>query len=129
MVLRCAWGTCNVDERYPDRLQNGVKLILFPKPKTNLEKCLRWIKACGRPHDQLNVQRINKHKAVCSKHFVGGNGPTVQFPDPVPADGSVPRPKRPLLKRTNTSTDNHPVSKKRILRFFPRSHHFALVTK
>lgn len=115
MVLRCAWGTCNVDERYPDRLQNGVKLILFPKPKTNLEKCLRWIKACGRPHDQLNVQRINKHKAVCSKHFVGGNGPTVQFPDPVPADGSVPRPTRPLLKRTNTSTDNHPVSKKRLL--------------
>lgn len=67
MVLRCAWGTCNVDERYPERLRNGVRLILFPKPKTNLEKCLRWIKACGRPHDQLNVQRINKHKAVCSK--------------------------------------------------------------
>lgn len=67
MVLRCAWGTCNVDERYPERLANGVRLVLFPKPKTNLEKCLRWIKACNRPHDQLNVQRINKHKAVCSK--------------------------------------------------------------
>ncbi|XP_062584151.1 uncharacterized protein LOC134279217 [Saccostrea cucullata] len=114
MVLRCAWGTCNVDERYPERLKNGVKLILFPKPKTNLEKCLRWIKACGRPHDQLNVQRINKHKAVCSKHFVGGDGPTEQFPDPIPADGSVLRPTRPPLKRT--SSENQTVStKKRIL--------------
>ncbi|XP_061197531.1 uncharacterized protein LOC133205694 [Saccostrea echinata] len=114
MVLRCAWGTCNVDERYPERLENGVKLILFPKPKTNLEKCLRWIKACGRPHDQLNVQRINKHKAVCSKHFVGGNGPTVQFPDPIPADGSVLRPTRLPLKRNYS--ENHTVSsKKRIL--------------
>ena len=29
--------------------------------------CLRWIKACGRPHEQLNVSRLNKHKAICSK--------------------------------------------------------------
>uniref|UniRef100_A0A8W8NSS0 THAP-type domain-containing protein n=1 Tax=Magallana gigas TaxID=29159 RepID=A0A8W8NSS0_MAGGI len=115
MVLRCAWGTCNVDERYPERLQNGVKLILFPKPKTNLQKCLRWIKACGRPHEQLNIQRINKHKAVCSKHFVGGNGPTVEFPDPLQADGSAVRPTRPLRKRTSTFTESNPVSKKKKL--------------
>lgn len=70
MVLRCAWGTCNVDERYPERLQNGVKLILFPKPKTNLQKCLRWIKACGRPHEQLNIQRINKHKATAGYNLM-----------------------------------------------------------
>lgn len=61
---------------------------MFPKPKTNLDKCMRWIKACGRPHEQLNVDRINKHKAVCSKHFVGGNGPTTMYPDPIQADGS-----------------------------------------
>lgn len=113
MVLRCAWGTCNVDERYPERLQSGVKLILFPKPKTNLQKCLRLIKACGRPHEQLNIQRINKHKAVCSKHFVGGNGPTVEFPDPLQADGSAVRPTRPLRKRTSTFTESNPVSKKK----------------
>ena len=65
MVLRCAWGTCNADERYPERL-NGGRFILFPKPKTELEKCKRWIKNCGRPHEQLNLERVNKHKAVCS---------------------------------------------------------------
>eukprot|EP00105_Crassostrea_gigas_P042586 XP_019926734.1 PREDICTED: uncharacterized protein LOC109619913 [Crassostrea gigas] len=115
MVLRCAWGTCNVAERYPERLQNGVKLILFPKPKTNLQKCIRSIKACGRPHEQLNIQRINKHKAVCSKHFVGGNGPTVEFPDPLQADGSAVRPTRPPRKRTSTFTESNPVSKKKKL--------------
>jgi len=66
MVLRYAWGTCNSDERYPERMQ-GYRFISFPKPKMDLEKCKRWIKACGRPHDQLNIHRINKHKAVCSK--------------------------------------------------------------
>ena len=70
--LRCAWGTCNADDRYPERL-NGVGLILFPKPKTNREKCLRWINACGRPHRQLNVDRINKHKGACSKAFLNLN--------------------------------------------------------
>ncbi|XP_033759055.1 uncharacterized protein LOC117341310 [Pecten maximus] len=98
MVLRCAWGTCSADERYPQRL-NGARLVLFPKPKTNLDKCLRWIKACGRPHDQLNVDRINKHKAVCSTHFEGGKGPSTLFPDPLPADGSRTTPARPLPKR------------------------------
>ena len=66
MVLRCAWGTCNNDERYPERMTD-CRFISFPKPKTQYEKCLRWVKACGRPHDQLNIERINKHKAVCSK--------------------------------------------------------------
>ncbi|XP_033726291.1 uncharacterized protein LOC117315957 [Pecten maximus] len=101
MVLRCAWGTCTADERYPDRM-NGARFILFPKPKTNLDKCLRWIKACGRPHDQLNVDRINKHKAVCSKHFEGGDGPTSSYPDPLPADGSkcTPTIQLPVKKRT-----------------------------
>eukprot|EP00105_Crassostrea_gigas_P035685 XP_019919833.1 PREDICTED: uncharacterized protein LOC105320761 isoform X3 [Crassostrea gigas] len=113
MILRCAWGTCNVDERYLERLQNGGKLILFPKPKTYLHKCLRWIKACGRPHEQLNIQRINKHKAVCSKHFVGGNGATVEFPDPLQADGSAVRPTRPLRKQTSTFTESNQVSKKK----------------
>ena len=70
MVLRCAWGTCNADERYPERLEGGC-FIRFPTPKRDLEKVKRWIKACGRPHEQLNIARINQHKAVCSKviHF------------------------------------------------------------
>ncbi|KAI8484842.1 hypothetical protein Bbelb_374390 [Branchiostoma belcheri] len=38
-----------------------------PKPKTRLEACMRWIKACGRPHWQLNVGKITKDTYVCSK--------------------------------------------------------------
>ncbi|XP_060077043.1 uncharacterized protein LOC132556625 [Ylistrum balloti] len=116
MVLRCAWGTCTADERYPQRL-NGARLILFPKPKTNLEKCLRWIKTCGRPHDQLNVNRINKHKAVCSTHFEGGNGPTALFPDPLPADGSKSTPARPLPKRRLLTFDTESSDNKKRKKF------------
>ncbi|KAH3708611.1 hypothetical protein DPMN_068066 [Dreissena polymorpha] len=44
---------------------NDAKVITFPKPKTQVEKCLRWIKACGRPHEQLNVTKIDVNKVVC----------------------------------------------------------------
>ncbi|KAG1666509.1 RING finger protein 150 [Nymphon striatum] len=47
----------------------GVEFIPFPKPKRNLETCKRWIKACGRPHEQLNisVDDGNYHLYVCTK--------------------------------------------------------------
>ncbi|XP_061684081.1 zinc finger protein 665-like isoform X2 [Syngnathoides biaculeatus] len=116
MVLRCAWGMCNGDERYPERLLGG-HLVRFPTPKRNLEKCMRWIKACGRPHEQLNVSKINKHKAICSKHFVGGHGPTELFPDPVPADASKPRPPR-LLPRKRSCPDRADVSSEKKAKTF-----------
>ncbi|KAJ8312196.1 hypothetical protein KUTeg_009569, partial [Tegillarca granosa] len=86
MVKRCQWGLCNSDTRYPERLEGGVRFILFPKPRRNKEKCLRWIKLCGRLHEQLNVHIVdgNRHLFVCTKHFVEGE-PTACFPDPVPA--------------------------------------------
>ena len=46
---RCSWGKCNNDTRYLHRLPPGCKFIPFPKPKINLDKCMRWIKQCGRP--------------------------------------------------------------------------------
>ena len=27
---------------------------------------------------------------LCPQHFVGGNGPTATYPDPIPIDGSNP---------------------------------------
>ena len=65
---RCAWGTCNSDSQYYNKREelNNVYFIGFPKPKTEKEKCLIWIKACNRPHDQLNVDKINREKYVCS---------------------------------------------------------------
>ncbi|MED6290030.1 hypothetical protein CHARACLAT_008913, partial [Characodon lateralis] len=52
--------------------------------RKQLERCLQWIKQCGRPHSQLNVSKINKHAYVCSKHFVNGK-PTPEYPNPVVA--------------------------------------------
>lgn len=69
MVKRCAWGLCNTDDRYPERLAGGVKFIPFPKPRRQHEKCLRWIDRCGRIPEQLNVRIVdgNKNLYVCSK--------------------------------------------------------------
>ncbi|KAH3836083.1 hypothetical protein DPMN_109452 [Dreissena polymorpha] len=67
MVRRCSWRTCTMDCRYPEMFK-GVTFKTFPNPKTNMEKCMRmrWIKACGRPHYQHNVDKINKNKVICS---------------------------------------------------------------
>jgi len=54
-----------MDCRYPERM-GAVKFHGFPNAKKELDKCLRWMKACGRPHDQLNITRLNHNKAVCS---------------------------------------------------------------
>ncbi|KAF3844531.1 hypothetical protein F7725_007694 [Dissostichus mawsoni] len=63
----CAYGLCKSDSRYPISLEGGVIFYPFPKPKTREERCRQWIKKCGRPHAQLNMANINKHKYVCSK--------------------------------------------------------------
>ncbi|KAL1266978.1 hypothetical protein QQF64_002653 [Cirrhinus molitorella] len=84
MPKRCAYGLCKSDTRYPKSLDGVVEFFPFPKPKTQGERCRTWIKQCGRPHSQLNVDRINKNTYVCSKHFIDGR-PTPAHPDPLPA--------------------------------------------
>jgi len=81
---RCAWGTCNVDSRYKEKdYMKDVTCFKFPKP--NLDdmtcaktvQCLEWIRLCGRPKHQLNVEKINNdykkyiyYYRVCSKVFI-----------------------------------------------------------
>ncbi|XP_062587836.1 uncharacterized protein LOC134249507 [Saccostrea cucullata] len=84
MVKHCSFGTCNSDSRYKDKL-NGAKFIPFPKPKTNLHKCMRWIALCHRPQHQLNVNKITKDTYICTKHFFNIDGPTAEYPDPCDA--------------------------------------------
>ena len=67
MVKRCCYGTCNTDNRFPERLAGGVRFLPFPKPKQDLEKCLRWIICCGRPYYQFNVGRITRATYICTK--------------------------------------------------------------
>ncbi|KAJ8313176.1 hypothetical protein KUTeg_009274 [Tegillarca granosa] len=59
--------TCNSDTRHPGRIQN-MAFIPFLKPKTNWEKCFRWVKR-GRPHSQQNPANIDRHKFVCTKYY------------------------------------------------------------
>ena len=42
------YGDCKSDSRYWDKAP-GVLFWPFPKPKTNLPKCLTWIITCRRP--------------------------------------------------------------------------------
>ncbi|XP_053406546.1 uncharacterized protein LOC123546666 [Mercenaria mercenaria] len=89
MVKRCCYGTCNSDTRYVDREEGAIVFFPFPKPLSDIEKCHRWIRLCGRPHEQLNLKILQerskaKHIYVCSKHFIDGK-PTTANPDPEPA--------------------------------------------
>ena len=59
----CAWGKCKSDSRYPEKYP-GVTFIPFVKPGKYgyyREKCLRWIKACGRHYADLNVDKKGKY--------------------------------------------------------------------
>ncbi|XP_077994995.1 uncharacterized protein LOC144448593 [Glandiceps talaboti] len=85
VVKRCAYGECKSDSRYFNRdYMHGVNFVRFPKPKTQLEKCQRWIKACSRG-DNFGIHSIKPYTYICSLHFVGGKGPTDDHPDPIPA--------------------------------------------
>lgn len=79
----CAFANCTSDTRRP---QIGVTFIPFVKPGVNKERCLRWIHATRRT--DLTLEQINIYRYVCSKHFIGGQGPTPENPDPVAATAS-----------------------------------------
>ncbi|XP_077981440.1 uncharacterized protein LOC144436508 [Glandiceps talaboti] len=84
-VERCAYGTCRSDSRFAARdYMEGVFFVRFPKPKTQPEKCERWVRACSRG-DNFGVHRVKQDTYICSHHFVDGNGPTLAHPDPIPA--------------------------------------------
>ena len=94
-------GTCASDSRYPDREDMvGVFFVNFPKPKTQREKCERWIRRCGRPIADLNVERVNRMTFICSKHFVGNIEPTSDHPGPIPAT-ACPQEVSAMLRKTN----------------------------
>ena len=80
----CCYGDCKSDSRKArEKFMLGVKWVLFPQRKTQLEKCKRWVRACSRQNwDEMDVTR---NTYICSKHFVGGDGPTQKNPDPIPA--------------------------------------------
>ena len=41
------------------------------------------VRECGREH--FAVEKVTRWTYICSKHFVGENGPTTEHPDLIPA--------------------------------------------
>lgn len=83
----CSYGTCTNDSRYPHRPEmKGVWWLPFPKPRSDLARCERWVMACGRLN--FTVNNVKPWTYICSLHFVGRNGPTPKHPDPIPLLGS-----------------------------------------
>ena len=80
----CVYGLCKSDSRnFSELCMDGVTWVPFPKPHIDKEKCLKWVAACGR--EDFDVNSVKKWTCLCSKHFVGGSGPTDEHPDPIPA--------------------------------------------
>lgn len=94
MVKHCSHGLCTNDSRKPNAPTmknpsgNQVFFLRFPGKKRNPEKAKRWINACRRPRDQLSISKLSYHHSICSLHFVGENGPSSEYPDPIPATAS-----------------------------------------
>lgn len=93
MVLqRCHYGNCKSDNRYKHKdYMKGITFHRVPNPQKQDIKWKKWIIACGI-EDTSAVEPYyysRTPKYVCSKHFVGGNGPTKVHPNPVPLDGRV----------------------------------------
>lgn len=92
----CCYKDCRSDSRYADReSMQGVGWVPFPKPKTNLAKCERWLEICCR--EGFTVDKVKKWTYICTKHFIGGNGPTEDYPDPIPANATPIQASQKLL--------------------------------
>ncbi len=48
----------------------GIKFYPVSKPWIDLQRCQKWIKMCGRTHEQLNVSKFRGRDYVCSKVFL-----------------------------------------------------------
>lgn len=85
MGFHCLYGPCKSrikSLKYKVKGGEGVFFIKFPSSKNDVEKCRKWISACGR--DNLTIENINQSSYICSRHFHGFQGPTPEHPDPIP---------------------------------------------
>ena len=69
-------------ETIPDTLSLGKEIQMmthFSGAVRQNERRQRWITACHRGDSFV----CTKDSAICSTHFVGGNGLTKEYPDPI----------------------------------------------
>ena len=82
------------------RLQEGKPIFLpCPKKSQGLERCLRWVNACGRGKD-FTRDKVTKYTYICYLHWPGEAGPTKEFDVPLKA---TLKPKK-VLKATKPNT-------------------------
>ena len=75
---------------------NGVTFVKFPSKHNDVATCRKWVKACGRMN--FAVEKVTRDTYICTKHFHGGNGPTAEYPDPLPCGISGPELRNHLYK-------------------------------
>ena len=76
MVKHCCYGVCKSDNRkilLGDPSMEGVIFLPFPKPDTQMEKCLRWISLCGRPKKRSTYQKATKAHTFIVRSTGGHN--------------------------------------------------------
>ena len=77
-----AYADCNSDSRYSHKEHmKDVYFMKSPHGKKNSDRCKKLVDACCR--EDLNFKCVTRFTYICSKHFVGGNGPTADHPDPI----------------------------------------------
>ena len=86
---RCAYGTCRNDSRClqswkRDSNADPGKFFHFPGAVRQNKRRQRWNTACHRRDSFV----CTKDSYICSIHFVRGNGPTKEYPDPISAVAS-----------------------------------------
>ena len=87
---RCAWGTCKNDSRYPhlmNKNENGdlyTFIVSLHRKEHKKTTSIQWITSCHRGDRFV----CTKDSYICSLHFVGQNGPTVENPDAISAIAS-----------------------------------------
>lgn len=95
----CVYQSCKNREQSKKYTANCIRYFPVPKPSTNYVNCVRWLDAINR--DELKTVDVKQHHHVCSRHFVGGNGPTSDHPDPIQDDS--PKSDHDSSSRANRS--------------------------
>lgn len=76
----CVYKKCKNNTKAKN--QQLIRFYPVPKPTNDIERCARWVKSINR--ENFTCQSVKKHHFVCSVHFLGGDGPTQNNPDPLP---------------------------------------------
>ncbi|KAK2140409.1 hypothetical protein LSH36_1366g00042 [Paralvinella palmiformis] len=107
----------------------GTEWISWPQDETQEDRVRlqKWIKACGRS-DFTKPSDMTRSKRICSLHFVGGCGPTPQYPDPLPLFSPVIKENH-LAAEEHKKGDSSPLMSHTVFRVFRVSENVQTMTE